>query len=184
MSGIEAGTLAGIVSTTLFVASYLPMLYKAVRSRDLTSYSLGNLVIANVGNGVHTIYVLSLPPGPLWALHGFYLGSSALMLLWWWRFRSWERSPSDADRRTSVTAPMGGFLNGVESAFPLASQREREHLSVRQLREIGARYCDFGSADSSADHHNAHRGDGLIDQDRPVVRQPDRRDTAVFHAGQ
>ena len=51
------------VSTLLFVVSYLPMLVKAFRTRDLESYSLGNLVLANVGNAVHSIYVFSLPPG-------------------------------------------------------------------------------------------------------------------------
>ena len=43
------------------------------RSRDLTSYSLGNIVLANVGNTVHSIYVFSLPPGPVWLLHSFYV---------------------------------------------------------------------------------------------------------------
>lgn len=87
MSLHEAAVAAGVLSTLLFVASYLPMLVRAARTRDLSSYSVGNLVLANVGNVVHTGYVLSLPPGPLWALHGFYLASSALMLLWWWRYR-------------------------------------------------------------------------------------------------
>ena len=74
--------LAGTVSTLLFVASYLPMLVKAFRTRDLESYSLGNLLIANVGNGVHSFYVFSLPPGPIWVLHGFYVVSTAVMLVW------------------------------------------------------------------------------------------------------
>jgi uncharacterized protein with PQ loop repeat len=78
--------LAGTLSTTLFVISYLPMLVKAFRTRDLASYSLGNLVIANVGNGVHSIYVLSLPVGPIWFLHGFYLLSTAVMLVWYRRY--------------------------------------------------------------------------------------------------
>lgn len=78
---------AGTVSTGIFVLSYLPMLVKAVRSRDLSSYSPSNLILANVGNLIHSIYVFSLPIGPLWALHGFYLVGSALMLLWWVRFR-------------------------------------------------------------------------------------------------
>jgi uncharacterized protein with PQ loop repeat len=83
----EFPILAGTVSTLLFVVSYMPMLVKAFRTRDLESDSLGNLAIANVGNGVHSIYVFSLPAGPLWALHSFYLLSSALMLFWWARFR-------------------------------------------------------------------------------------------------
>jgi hypothetical protein len=82
MSWHEFPVLAGAVSTLLFVASYLPMLVKAFRTRDLESYSLGNLLIANVGNGVHSIYVFSLPPGPIWALHGFYVVSTAVMLVW------------------------------------------------------------------------------------------------------
>lgn len=72
--------LAGSASTTLFVASYLPMLVRAVRTRDLRSYSRSSLVIANVGNAVQTCYVVSLPIGPLWFLHGFYLVASAVML--------------------------------------------------------------------------------------------------------
>ena len=72
--------LAGLMSTTLFVASYLPMLYRAVTTRDLGSYSRPSLVLANVGNVIQSIYVYSLPAGPIWFLHGFYLGASALML--------------------------------------------------------------------------------------------------------
>ena len=72
--------LAGSASTTLFVVSYLPMLIRAVRTRDLRSYSRSSLVIANVGNVVQAGYVISLPAGPLWFLHSFYLVASALML--------------------------------------------------------------------------------------------------------
>jgi hypothetical protein len=32
------------------------------------------------------VYVFSLPPGPLWVLHSFYLTSTALMLLWFLRY--------------------------------------------------------------------------------------------------
>ena len=75
--------LAGALATLLFVASALPMLVKAARTRDLSSYSPGNLVISNVGNACQTVYIASLQPGPLWALHGFNVGVSALMLAWW-----------------------------------------------------------------------------------------------------
>ena len=86
--------LAGTVSTVLFVVSYLPMLVKAFRTRDLASYSHSNLMIANVGNGVHSVYVFSLPMGPIWFLHGFYLIATALMLVWRWRFAG--REPASA----------------------------------------------------------------------------------------
>jgi uncharacterized protein with PQ loop repeat len=79
--------LAGTISTGLFMASVLPMLIKARRTKDLESYSLGNLVTSNVANLVHSIYVVSLPIGPVWALHGFYLGATALMLVWALRYR-------------------------------------------------------------------------------------------------
>ena len=78
----NAAVLAGTVSTVIFVVSYLPMLTKAYRTRDMSSYSRGSLVLANVGNGVQSVYIVSLPPGPIWFLHGFYLVSTALMLAW------------------------------------------------------------------------------------------------------
>jgi hypothetical protein len=79
--------LAGTVSTLIFAGSVLPMLRKAAVTKDLASYSLGNIMLANVGNVVHSLYVVHLPMGPVWALHGFYLVSSALMLFWYLRFR-------------------------------------------------------------------------------------------------
>ncbi|MGV9712751.1 hypothetical protein ACWDTI_19060 [Gordonia sp. NPDC003424] len=78
-------TVAGGVSTAVFVASTLPMLWKAATTRDLSSYSFGNIVLANVGNLVYAIYVVSLPPGPIWVLHAFHGTSSGLMLLWYLR---------------------------------------------------------------------------------------------------
>ena len=79
--------LAGSVSTVIFAMSTLPMLIKAGRTRDLRSYSLGNILLANLGNAVHSIYVFSLPAGPIWVLHGFYLVSTGLMLVWYLRYR-------------------------------------------------------------------------------------------------
>ena len=76
----DLALLAGAASTTLFVTSYLPMLLRALRTHDLHSYSRSSLVLANVGNVVQAVYVASLPVGPIWFLHGFYLVTSALML--------------------------------------------------------------------------------------------------------
>ena len=80
MAMLSLPMLAGLASTVIFAASTLPMLVKAYRSRDLASYSLGNIALANIGNAVHSIYVYSLPPGPIWLLHTFYVASTALML--------------------------------------------------------------------------------------------------------
>ncbi len=78
--------IAGTVSTAIFAASTLPMLIKAARTRDLASYSRVNIVLANLGNAVHSVYVLQLPAGPIWALHAFYVITSGLMLLWHLRY--------------------------------------------------------------------------------------------------
>ncbi len=61
MTDSSLPVLAGSASTVLFVPSTLPMLVKAIRTKDLGSYSVGNLALANVGNLVHAIYVFSLP---------------------------------------------------------------------------------------------------------------------------
>ena len=102
MSIDTIAVLAGTASTVLFAAGVLPMLIKAARTRDLTSYSRGNLLLANVGNLVHTFYVAQLPAGPIWALHSFYVLTSALMLVWHLLY-----APRPA--RTSPPLPLGAF---------------------------------------------------------------------------
>lgn len=78
--------LAGTLSTVLFAVGMLPMLVKAARTRDLASYSPGNLILSNVANAVHSVYVFNLPAGPIWALHFAYVLASGLMLVWWIRY--------------------------------------------------------------------------------------------------
>ncbi|MEJ1113145.1 hypothetical protein WBN73_02480 [Paenarthrobacter sp. CCNWLY172] len=88
--------LAGTVSTVLFAASMLPMLLKAVRTKDVASYSLGNIALTNIANAVHSFYVFDLPAGPVWLLHAFYVVASALMLAWCLRYRKTpEAGPSE-----------------------------------------------------------------------------------------
>ncbi|HEY9499427.1 MAG TPA: hypothetical protein VIQ78_10430 [Terrimesophilobacter sp.] len=79
--------LAGTISTALFAVSMLPMLRKAARTRDLASYSLSYLAMTNLANVVHSLYVFSLPVGPIWLLHTFYVVAAALMLIWFLRYR-------------------------------------------------------------------------------------------------
>jgi hypothetical protein len=78
--------VAGFISTFIFATSTLPMLLKAWRTRDLHSYSFGTIALANTGNLVHSVYVFSLPPGPIWVLHTFHLVTTGLMLCWFLRF--------------------------------------------------------------------------------------------------
>jgi hypothetical protein len=97
--------LAGMVSTAVFAGSVLPMLHKALRTREMSSYSLGNIALANVGNAVHSVYVFDLPPGPIWLLHTFYALSSALMLFWYFHCRTVRRELTvPATRDVSMTS--------------------------------------------------------------------------------
>jgi len=101
------GVLAGTASTALFIASALPMLAKAVRTKDLASYSAGNIVLANLGNLLYAIYVFSLPLGPIWALHSFTMVSNVLMLIWYVRYR--RRAPAaDQESTLSRARTVGG----------------------------------------------------------------------------
>ncbi len=111
---MDLAVFAGVLSTGLFAMSYLPMLVKAARTRDLSSYSLGNLAITNAGNAVHSVYVFSLPVGPIWFLHSFYLLASVLMLVWFFRFRS-ARPEQGTDHATSTDDRSGREISAVGS---------------------------------------------------------------------
>jgi len=87
---INLPIIAGTISTIFFASGELPMLVKAFQTKNLRSYSLGNILFANMGNVVYSIYVFHLPPGPIWALHSFYMTSTVLMLFWYLRY---ERQP-------------------------------------------------------------------------------------------
>ncbi len=73
--------IAGTVATVVFAVSNLPMVRKALRTRDVSSYSLSSIGMINGANAVYSLYVFSLPVGPIWALHTFYLVSCAIMLV-------------------------------------------------------------------------------------------------------
>jgi len=87
---INIPVMAGMISTIFFASGELPMLVKAYQTKNLRSYSLGNILFANMGNVIYSIYVFHLPPGPIWALHSFYTTSTVLMLFWYLRY---ERRP-------------------------------------------------------------------------------------------
>jgi hypothetical protein len=87
----------------IFVFSTLPMLVKAFQTKDLRSYSLGNILLSNLGNVVHCVYVFSLPPGPIWLLHSFYLVTTGLMLVWYLRYEG--RTPAQKSRQPGTIPP-------------------------------------------------------------------------------
>ena len=92
--------VAGTVSTVVFAVSNLPMLRKALRTRDVSSYSLSSLVMINAANLVYSLYVFTLPFGPIWGLHTFYVVSCAVMLVLCLR----QRRPTADRARLAVDA--------------------------------------------------------------------------------
>ena len=80
--------IAGFTSSMIFVTSNLPMLFKAFRTKDLKSYSPIHIVLSNVGNLLYWLYVVSLPVGPIWFLHGFFTVSTLLMLAFYLRYET------------------------------------------------------------------------------------------------
>jgi hypothetical protein len=86
VSTVDMSVAAGTLATGVFAVSTLPMMVKARRTRDVRSYSLGNILLGNVGNLLYTVYVLHLPMGPIWALHAFHTVTTALMLYWYLRY--------------------------------------------------------------------------------------------------
>ena len=100
--------IAGFISTTLFALGTLPMLTKAFRTKNLASYSLGNIVISNVGNLIYSIYMFNLPPGPIWFLHGYNLLSTGLMLIWYLKYEGFPlqlRTLSERATRGLLSSP-------------------------------------------------------------------------------
>lgn len=81
VAAMDLPIIAGTVSTVVFAVSNLPMLRKALRTRDVSSYSLASIAMINAANVVYSLYVFSLPVGPIWALHTFYVVSCAIMLV-------------------------------------------------------------------------------------------------------
>jgi len=84
--------LAGFASSTIFISSNLPMLIKAFKTKDLSSYSLGHLTLGTLGNMIYWLYVISLPFGPVWILQVFFTLASISMLFCYLHYeKNWFR---------------------------------------------------------------------------------------------
>ena len=93
MEGNNMQIMAGMLSSIIFMTGSVPMIVKAYRSKNLKSYSFMHLVMGNIGNWVHWIYVSSLPFGPVWVLHAFFTLSATLMLIGYLRYEAhWHLS--------------------------------------------------------------------------------------------
>ena len=88
------------------------MLVKAWRTKDLRSYSLGQIVLYNIGNLLYWLYVISLPVGPIWLMHGFYTVAMGLMLIW---YVLYVKNPAAQHRRIGR---LKSIKAGIHAAFP------------------------------------------------------------------
>jgi hypothetical protein len=59
--------------------------------------------VSNVGNVIYAVYVFNLPPGPIWAMHVFYLTATGLLLFWYLRHHTGQSHgmPSSTITRSS-----------------------------------------------------------------------------------
>lgn len=109
----QLALLAGSVAAAIFVVSQLPMVIKAYRTRNLSSYSFANIGLANLGNGLYTVYVVHVPIGPAWAVHGFNLTTAGVMLVLYLRHGSRSGAspgrPGVAAARGSRSVPGPGL---------------------------------------------------------------------------
>jgi uncharacterized protein with PQ loop repeat len=105
---LVAGSIAGLI----FAAASWNMLVKAWRTKDLRSYSLGQIVLNNVGNLFYWMYILSLPFGPIWLMHAFFTLASLVMLVWYFVYRTAPKTAQPTRRvlTDSSIQPSSGHL--------------------------------------------------------------------------
>ncbi len=96
----QAQLLAGSVAGLIFAVGSLDMVIKAWRTKDLRSYSLGQMVLNNVGNLFYWLYILSLPFGPIYFMHGFFTLVSLIMMIWYFVYQPMtQRSAAEAPQQ-------------------------------------------------------------------------------------
>ena len=109
--------VAGFGSSAIFILSNFPMVAKAWRKRDLRSYSIGQILLANLGNLLYWLYIVGLPVGPIWFLHGFNTAVALIMLTLYVRFELKFSPPTIPEiplpeklmKRTAVTLLLALF---------------------------------------------------------------------------
>jgi uncharacterized protein with PQ loop repeat len=122
----ELALAAGTAAAAIFMISQLPMLIKARRTKDLASYSIANIGLANVGNVLYAVYVVQVPVGPAWAIHGFNLTTAGLMLFWYLRY-GWRHAGEP--REIQLGQDLLDMSTGAKSSGSF-----REHRSTDQAR--------------------------------------------------
>ena len=124
--------LAGSLSSLIFVSSNFPMLWKVLKTRDVKSYSLGQIILRNLGNLVYWIYVASLPVGPVWYLQGFFTFSGLILLACYLKFdvKKWPKVirwklVSGNQRLSEANKICIGTLYRFNREQPLESEHQR-----------------------------------------------------------
>ena len=150
---MDIATAAGTVATAVFASSTAPMVWRAARSRDMTSYSRPSLALTNVANAIHTVYVLSLPLGPVYVLHSVHVVVAFFMLCW--HVRHVRTTPKDV--RESGRRPVGRGARSQSRASRRRPQRvaaSRRWLSDGQGRSPrpGPRVRDTGGGLGGWEH--------------------------------
>jgi hypothetical protein len=114
----EFALFAGSAAAGIFMISQLPMLIKARRTKDLTSYSFANIGLANFGNVLYAVYIFQVPVGPAWAIHGFNVTTSGLMLFWYLRHGWRPAGRATGSEPEKDSSPRAGRPE-VSAALPL-----------------------------------------------------------------
>jgi hypothetical protein len=124
--------LAGSVAGIIFAAASWNMLVKAWRTKDLRSYSLGQIALNNIGNLFYWFYVASLPLGPIWFMHTFFTLVSLFMLILYFIYRPAPKTVQRAtrERKFLLSAFEGARL--IPFARRRSGQQELECLFERQ----------------------------------------------------
>jgi uncharacterized protein with PQ loop repeat len=118
---VDIPLIAGTLATVVFAVSNLPMLRKALRTRDVSSYSLLSMVMINGANAVYSLYVFTLPIGPVWGLHTFYVVSCAIMLALCLRQRRSAARQRRAETLRSSVEEWRLLTSSSESTVPSSS---------------------------------------------------------------
>lgn len=94
------------------------MLLKALRTRDLRSYSLAHLVMSASANLLFWIYVVALPFGPVWILQIFFTVTDLSMLT---LCVSQRHRLSQQEKRNSVSFASLGMRQGHSASIQRAT---------------------------------------------------------------
>ena len=126
--------MAGLVSSKIFATSTLTMLFKTMRTKNVDSFSLSSLVLSNLGNAVYWLYVVSLPCGPIYLLHGFYTVAMVIMLVFYVGYHN-RRAVNPGTRANPCPTSRHRYIKSVKGA------QSNGHTTQQVIRAGGTPGC-------------------------------------------